>query len=62
MPATWPAQTCNEPAAYITSFFTTDITTLPMILRSTFSIPIGLTPGDLFSGINRLASSDSKLS
>ena len=33
-----------------------------MILRNTSPIPIGLTPGDLFGGINWLAMSASKLS
>ena len=32
---TWPAQTCFDPAACKTSFFTTDITALPMITRNT---------------------------
>ena len=31
-PATWPAQTCNEPAACTTSFFKTDIIALRWFL------------------------------
>lgn len=50
-PATWPVQTCNEPAGCTTFFFTTDIIALPMILRHTSSIPTGLTPFHLSSGI-----------
>ena len=50
-PATWPAQTCNEPAGCTTFFFTTDIIALPMIPRHTSSIPTGLTPVHLSSGI-----------
>ena len=61
-PATWPAQSCYGPAACTTSFFTTDIIGLPMILRNTSPIPVGLTPGGLFSRVNWLARSASKLS
>ena len=53
-PATWPARSCNESVLCTTSFFTTDITALPMILHNTFTISTGMAPGDLFSGIDCL--------
>ena len=56
LPLLWPAHTCSELLASITSGFITFITHFPIILRSTSPTPIGRTaPSTLFRGINWLA-------
>ena len=55
-PASYPAQTCNEPTVNIISSRMCNTTTLLAIQRKTSSFPIGRSPGLLSNGINLHAS------
>ena len=54
-PTSCPAQSCNGPAAFLISSFSTAITAQAMILLNVSPMPMGLTPGHLSSAINRHA-------
>lgn len=54
-PPSCPAQVCKGPAAACISSLTVFSIALAIIRRGTSPIPIGLTPGFLFSGISRQA-------
>ena len=51
-PTSCPAQTCNEPAAFITSCLLIIVSTFPVIVLNTSPTPIGLNSGFLLRGIN----------
>ena len=59
-PASWPAQTCNEPTDFIIESLLIEITALPMTLLRISPTPIGRRPGNLFNGIRRHARRDSR--
>ena len=58
-PAGWPAHSCRAPTASCTLTPVTDITALPMTLRTISPTPTGLSPGHLSIAMPRFASSAS---
>ena len=54
-PTSWPALSCNDPAAFVISFLHNILTALPAILLSASPTPVGLKPGFLSNSINLLA-------